>query len=163
TPSFHVSEERRYFHCFGCGEHGDVFAFVMRMESLPFPEAVRRVAGRVGGRPPRPRPGAAGGGAPVPPARAAAGVFRPPPAGGAAARAYLRERGLGDEVITRFGLGWAPGGEALARALRARGHATEDALTAGLIKRYERPDGRTVLLDRFRERLVFPISDPFGK
>src|SRR5205823_10480190 len=48
TPSFTVSEERGFFHCFGCGEHGDVFAFVMRIESQPFPDAVRRVASRFG-------------------------------------------------------------------------------------------------------------------
>src|SRR5437879_12941439 len=48
TPSFTVSEERGFFHCFGCGVHGDVFAFVMRTESLAFPEAVRRVAERFG-------------------------------------------------------------------------------------------------------------------
>src|SRR5437899_8841519 len=48
TPSFTVSEERGFFHCFGCGVHGDVFAFVMRTESLPFPDAVRRVATRFG-------------------------------------------------------------------------------------------------------------------
>src|SRR5262249_51224006 len=48
TPSFTVSEERGFFHCFGCGEHGDVFAFVMKTESLPFPDAVRRVAQRFG-------------------------------------------------------------------------------------------------------------------
>jgi len=48
TPSFNVSEERGFFHCFGCGEHGDVFAFVMKTESLAFPDAVRRVAQRFG-------------------------------------------------------------------------------------------------------------------
>jgi len=48
TPSFNVSEDRGFFHCFGCGEHGDVFAFVMKTQSLTFPEAVRRVAQRFG-------------------------------------------------------------------------------------------------------------------
>src|SRR5262249_24233749 len=48
TPSFTVSEERGFFHCFGCGEHGDVFSFVMKTQSLSFPEAVRRVAERFG-------------------------------------------------------------------------------------------------------------------
>src|SRR2546428_11477219 len=61
TPSFTVSEERGFFHCFGCGEHGDVFAFLMKAQALTFPEAVRRVAERFGvplpeepGEPPRP-------------------------------------------------------------------------------------------------------------
>src|SRR5437899_4601853 len=48
TPSFTVSEERGFYHCFGCGEHGDVFTFVMKTQSLPFPDAVRRVALRFG-------------------------------------------------------------------------------------------------------------------
>ena len=48
TPSFTVSEERGFYHCFGCGEHGDIFAFVMKTESLAFPDAVRRVAERFG-------------------------------------------------------------------------------------------------------------------
>src|SRR5256712_12143653 len=86
TPSFTVSEDRGFFHCFGCGEHGDVFGFVMKTQSLTFPEAVRRVADRfgvplpeeAGGPPPRPQPPAAGD-------AAAGGVFqaRPPgPRGG---------------------------------------------------------------------------------
>jgi len=167
TPSFTVSEERGFFHCFGCGEHGDVFAFVMKTQSLTFPEAVRRVADRFGvplpeeaGEPARRRE-------PLTAANAAAAAFfqselRGP--GGGRARAYLRERGLSEEVIERFGLGWAPGaGEALARHLRARGVPLEDAFTAGLIMRRDRPDGAAGVLDRFRERVMFPITDTSGK
>src|SRR2546427_12402068 len=69
TPSFTVSEERGFFHCFGCGEHGDVFAFVMKTQALTFPEAVRRGARRLRLAP----PGGAGGAPPRPPA--------PPPRG----------------------------------------------------------------------------------
>src|SRR5207247_2436589 len=95
TPSFTVSEERGFFHCFGCGEHGDVFAFLMKAQALTFPEAVRRVAERFGvplpeeaGEPARRRE-------PLAAANAVAAAFfqaelRGP--GGGRARAYLRER-----------------------------------------------------------------------
>src|SRR5207247_2547394 len=84
--------------------------------------------------------------------------------GGGRARAYLRERGLSEEVIERFGLGWAPGaGEVRARHLRAKSVPLEDALTAGLVMRRDRPDGAGGLLDRFRERIMFPITDTSGK
>jgi len=167
TPSFTVSEERGFFHCFGCGEHGDVFAFLMKAQALTFPEAVRRVAERFGvplpeeaGEPARRRE-------PLAAANAVAAAFfqaelRGP--GGGRARAYLRERGLSEEVIERFGLGWAPGaGEALARHLRTKGLPLEDALTAGLVMRRDRPDGAGGVLDRFRDRLMFPITDASGK
>ena len=167
TPSFNVSEERGFFHCFGCGEHGDVFAFVMKTQALTFPEAVRRVAERFG----VPLPEEAGEPAqrrePLAAVNAAAAAFfrgelRAP--GGARARDYLRERGLGEEMIERFALGWAPGaGEALTRHLRARGLPLDDALTAGLVLRRDRPDGRDGVFDRFRERVMFPITDTSGK
>jgi DNA primase len=164
TPSFTVSEERGFFHCFGCGEHGDVFTFVMKTDSLTFPEAVRRVAQRFGVPLPEPTGETGPRREPLAAANAvAAAFFRAQLAapGGARARAYLRERGLTDETIERFGLGWAPGaGEVLARELRARGVALDDAVTAGLLLRR---DGRDGVFDRFRERVVFPIADPSGK
>ena len=160
TPSFNVSEERGFFHCFGCGEHGDVFAFVMKTESLAFPDAVRRVAERFG----VPVPEEAGDRRPsVEPLAAvnaaAATFFRAELASpsGARARAYLRGRGLDDDVIARFGLGWAPGGDALARHLRTRNFRIDDAVTAGLVVRRDR------VFDRFRERVMFPITDAAGK
>ena len=162
TPSCTVSEERGFYHCFGCGEHGDVLAFVMRTESLTFPDAVRRVAERFG----MPVPEEAGGNRPrvdplVAVNAAAAAFFRQTLAGtaGTAARAYLDERGLTSETIARFGLGYAPGGDALARHLRTQGIPVEDALTVGLVLRR---DGGGVF-DRFRERIMFPIVDVTGR
>jgi DNA primase len=164
TPSFTVSEDRGFFHCFGCGEHGDVFAFVMRTEALAFPDAVRRVAERFG----LPVPEESGG-APrrrseplVAASAAAAAFFRAAlrGAGGEAARAYLRERGLDEATVDRFALGYAPGGgDALARALRTQGIPIEDAITVGLVMR--RTGGG--LLDRFRDRVMFPIHDTSGR
>src|SRR5439155_683598 len=105
TPSFTVSEERGFFHCFGCGEHGDVFAFVMKTQSLTFPEAVRRIADRFGvplpeeaGEPARRREPLTAANA------AAAALFQPElrGPGGGRARASLRERGLSAELIERL-------------------------------------------------------------
>src|SRR2546427_13019416 len=129
TPSFTVSEDRGFFHCFGCGEHGDVFGFVMKTQSLTFPEAVRRVADRFGvslpeeaGEPARRRE-------PLTAANAAAAAFFPAQLagpGGGRARPYLRERGLSEEGIERFRLGWPPGaGAAPARPRRAKGAPPE--------------------------------------
>src|SRR3989442_329971 len=167
TPSCTVREARSFFHFLGGAGHGAVFAFVIKPESLPSPGGGGRVAARLGvplregaGEPARP-------GEPLTAANAAAAAFfqaelRGP--GGGRARAYLRERGLSEEVIERFGLGWAPGsGEALARHLRTKGVPLEDALTAGLVMRRDRPDGAGGVLDRFRERIMFPITDTSGK
>jgi DNA primase len=162
TPSFNVSEERGFYHCFGCGEHGDVFTFVMKTQALAFPDAVRAVAERFG----LPVPTEAGTrqrGEPLHAVNQAATAFFRAQLRGAAGgrcRAYLAERGIVPEAIERFGLGFAPpGGEALVRQLRAEGCALEDAVTAGLLAR--RTDGR--LYDRFRERLMFPIHDLAGR
>jgi DNA primase len=163
TPSFRVSEERGFFYCFGCGAKGDVFSFVMHAESLTFPEAVRRVAQRFGVPLPEEVEDDAPRRDPLAAVNAAAAAFyRAELMGpnGARARAYLCERGLGDEVVEHFGLGWAPpGGEALVRHLRAKGVATEHALTLGLVLRRDRGG----LYDRFRERIMFPIVDGTGK
>jgi DNA primase len=167
TPSFTVSEERGFYHCFGCGEHGDVFAFVMKAESLAFPEAVRRVAQRFGIRLPETSEEGGARGEPLAGVNAAAAAFfRAELAGqaGARARAYLAERGVSDDSSERFGLGYAPGtGEALVRHLRARGLPIEHALTTGLVLRRDRPGGPGGLLDRFRDRLMFPITDTTGR
>jgi len=167
TPSFTVSEERGFFHCFGCGEHGDVFSFVMRVESLPFPDAVRRVAARFGIPVPEDEGGSRPRGEPLVTVNAAAAAFfQAELAGpaGARARAYLAERGVGEGAVRRFGLGYAPAsGEALGRHLRAKGFPVEDCLTAGLLLRRDRPGAGTGLLDRFRDRLMFPISDAGGR
>jgi DNA primase len=166
TPSFSVSEERGFYHCFGCGEHGDVFAFVMKTESLTFPEAVRRVAQRFGVPLPEPSSGGAPRtGEPLAAVSALAAAFfqaqLASPAG-ARARAYLAERGLDDEIVRRFGIGYAPGGDTLYRHLRSKGAPIEDALSSGLVARRDRPDGGVSFYDRFRDRVMFPIGDASG-
>jgi len=164
TPSFNVSEDRGFYHCFGCGEHGDVFTFVMKTQGLAFPEAVRAIADRVGVViPDEP------GGAPRRPTEplvaintAAAAFFQGTLRSerGARARAYLGERGVTDATIERFRLGYAPAeGDALARHLRAQGMRLEDAAELGLVGR--RQGGGAY--DRFRERVIFPIADTSGR
>jgi len=164
TPSFTVSEERGFYHCFGCGEHGDVFAFVMKAQSLSFPEAVRTVAQRVGVVVPETLEGRAERSEPLAEAlEVAAAFYRGMLRGaqGERARSYLRHRGLGAESIERFGLGWAPAsGDALARHLGTVGIARDVALAAGLLLERQRGGG---VFDRFRDRIVFPITDPRGR
>jgi DNA primase len=171
TPSFIVTPGRQIFHCFGCGEGGDAIGFVMRLERLSFPEAVRFLAdragislpGRIGGR------GRAGlgeeGRLPLFELhKVAAEYFRErlsDRADGAAARAYLREREIPDSVVERFGLGYAPAAwEGLLRHLLRRGFTREQVEQAGLA--LARKEGSGVY-DRFRGRVMVPICDAAGK
>lgn len=169
TPSFAVHPAKQIYHCFGCGAGGDVFRFVMEMDKIGFPEAVRAVAEKCG----IPLPAWRGAGGP-PSAQAteqrrvllqmqkeAAAFFtrQLDTAEGRAARGYLEDRGLAPETIGRFGLGWAPsGGEALARHLRSRFPA---ALLdpSGLVSR----DRSGHAFDRFRRRVMFPIATDAGQ
>lgn len=164
TPSFTVNEDKGFFHCFGCGASGDVFTFLMRTRQLTFPEAVRALAAELGvavpervggGRGPRTEPLVA--------VNATAAEFFADNLwnnhAGQRARRYLHERGIEEEVSRRFGLGYAPaGGEALVRYLRSRRAPAEAALSVGLVLR--RTGG--TLVDRFQDRLVFPIRDAAG-
>lgn len=164
SPSFYVYEDS--FHCFGCGAHGDAFAFVMRCEGLGFMEAVERLAGEAGLEIPKPSPEARARAAR---ARDLHGVIE---AAGAAYRrrlhapegapglAYLRRRGLTDETIERFGLGWSGAGRgALAAELRAEGITPAQLLEAGLTQ--AREDGGQN--DLFFNRVIFPIRDRRGR
>ncbi|NBC34428.1 MAG: DNA primase [Alphaproteobacteria bacterium] len=167
TPSFTISDDKGFFHCFGCGAHGDVVGFVMRHDNLSFPEAVEALAAEAGLQVPA--------AAPVERERfareksllelieAATRVFEDTLAGpaGGAARAYLQSRGLDEEAMARFRLGLAPAdSRALVRALAARGFDEEAMVTAGLAKRPE--DGRPPYAF-FRNRILFPVTDRRGR
>ncbi len=167
TPSFHVVPSKGFYHCFGCGESGDVFTFVMKRGGLSFNEAVRLVGAKVGVDVPD-------SGAPRAedePHRAlyeavafAADHFRQQlwdePAG-AAGRRYLERRGIARDVAERFGIGYAPDEWHLLRD-HARQHGLEDEVLfeAGLIKASENAQEP---YDRFRERLVFPVAEVSGR
>ena len=182
TPSFTVSEDKGFYHCFGCGAHGDVIGFVMRAEGLSFPEAVERLAGEAGLQVPRASPEERAT------ARrradlyevveAAAAWFEERLAGpeGAEARAYLAQRGLTAETIADFRLGYAPDKRGqMRRALNARGIDDGRLAEAGLIKLAEAEAGPEAGAetgaetgaepprDYFFNRIVFPITDRRGR
>ncbi|MCL4685084.1 DNA primase [Myxococcota bacterium] len=162
TPSFHVNPQLRIFHCFGCTAGGNVFAFLMRHDNLTFPEAVRSLARDCGIEVPEDRSDAeAGIGRRLRAACALAERFYRDAlrsSDGAAARAYLARRGLDDDQIARFGLGYAPDRwDALVRALGAAGIPAELGVRAGLLG-----EGQRGHYDRLRGRVIFPIRDVRG-
>lgn len=167
SPSFKVDNERRNYHCFGCGAGGTVFTWLTETEGLSFPEAVERLAGEAG--------------VALPAATAAnkesesrrkslydiaalaAGFFREQlrGPGGAAARRYLESRGLALEVWAQFGLGYAPARTpSLESYLSSKGVELPAMIEAGLVRPGE--DGRAPR-DFFYDRLMFPIADIRGR
>lgn len=163
TPSFNVSRERQIWHCFGCGEGGHVFAFLMRHENLTFPEAVRQLARECGVEIRDERdaePGVAE--SLVVANEVAQTLYRKALASaeGLSARAYLTQRGLDAATIERFGVGFAPDRwDAVAGALRARQISHEVGERAGLLA----PRSGGGAYDRLRGRVTFPIQDVRGR
>ncbi len=167
TPSFTVNEEKGFFHCFGCGAHGDVIGFLMRDEGLPFPEAVERLAGDAGlalpARDPRAEAREKERHSLYGVTEAAAAWFESELAGqrGAAARRYLDARGVDEETRAHFRIGFAPDSRtALRTKLEGDGVPEAMMLSAGLVIAPE--DGGTPY-DRFRGRIIFPICDRRGR
>jgi DNA primase len=169
TASFAVHPVKQIYHCFGCGVGGDVFKFVMEVEKLSFPEAVRAVAEKCGIPIPRPRARTQEEKRETQQRTALVEMHREvatffarqleATSEGKAARAYLEDRGLDSEAIARFGLGYAPsGGDALYRHLKQK-YPDKLLELSGLVVR--EPSGR--LYDRFRRRVVFPIANDSGK
>ena len=164
TPSFSVNEEGGFFHCFGCGVGGNIFTFLTRIEGISFPEAVRRLAARTGVSLPQAEQD------PAAQERArlhrlnalAATHFQRCLWGnpGGLARQYLGERGLKKEIAEQFHLGFAPSWRAgLVRFLTEQRADLDRAATLGLIGK--RGDGQ--YYDKFRHRLMFPITDSMGR
>ncbi len=169
TPSFTVSPIKQIFYCFGCGKGGDVYNFVMDMEKCEFPEAVKLVAEKCGISIPRPKERSAEGrkeslerAVLVEMHREAQTFFVKQLEGtleGKAARAYLEDRGLDKDAMSRFGIGYSPsGGDALLRHLKAK-YPEKLLVESGLISR----DQGGKLFDRFRRRITFPIANESGK
>jgi len=169
SPSFTVSADKQFYHCFGCGAHGTALGFMMEYDHLGFVEAVEELATRAGLEVPR-----EGGAAPTQPhdelyvaLERAALYFRQSLGGEARAREYLSKRGLSHDIIQRFGIGYAP---ARWDGLLDRHGTTEDErqilLRAGLIIERQ-PDatrGQSPgFYDRFRDRVMFPIRDTRGR
>jgi DNA primase len=169
TPSFAVHPTKQIFHCFGCGKGGDVFSFVMEMEKCQFPEAVRIVAEKCGIALPKPKERSPEERKENQQRSALTEMHREAQtffvqqlettAEGKAARAYLEDRGLDQDAIARFGLGYAPsGGDTLLRHLKQK-YPDKLLGESGLVSRGE--GGR--LFDRFRRRITFPIANESGK
>lgn len=163
TPSFSVSRERQSFHCFGCNKGGDVFAFIMEQEGLPFRETLELLAARAG----------------VTLSKGAGGTMKKAAAerrtiledanaffksalrggGGEAPRAYLARREVSKEACDSFEIGWGPASwSALLDHLSSLGYAHDDILNAGLAS-----PGSRGLYDRFRGRVIFPVRDELGR
>jgi DNA primase len=162
TPSFYVVPDKGFYKCFGCGESGDVFTFVMKRSGMEFLDAVRHLGERFGveirevkGRSPEEDPNR-----PLYEVNAfARAFFRACLADkqkGASARAYLKERGIDDETAERFGLGFAPDAwRDLKEAASAHEIPEEVLLEVGLLTTSPKsPDP----YDRFRNRVIFPIE-----
>ncbi|QMW21539.1 DNA primase [Sandaracinobacteroides saxicola] len=165
TPSFYVNEDKGFYHCFGCGAHGDAIGFTMAEEGLTFIEAVRKLAAEAGLTLPERDSNPAEDDrrkTALDAAHAAAAWFQQQLAGlkGADARAYLEKRGVGLSEAIAFGLGFAPDSRsALRTALKGLGN--DALLEAGLLIAPEDPGAAPY--DRFSGRLIFPIRDSRGR
>ena len=171
SPSFHVRPQVGLWHCFGCGEGGDVISFVQKVDHLGFTEAVERLAARAGielryeddsgGRATVRRDQVGQRQRLIEAHRVAAQFYAEQlgAAGDAAvARQFLLGRGFDRDAAVRFGVGFAPrSGEAMLRHLRGRGFTEEELTASGLAGQ-----GRRGLYDRFRGRLLWPIRDVTG-
>ena len=161
TPSFSVNEEHQYYHCFGCGEKGDVIRFVEKHNNLSFTEAVEKLCEDYGIKMPERNSG---------PRidyekyyeinrKAARFFFRKLTSGPNPGYTYIRHRGIKDETIAKFGLGYAPNEwNSLMNHLKEQGVSTDDMLKLGLIQQ-----GRKGYYDKFRNRVIFPIINTNGK
>jgi len=167
TPSFFVNDDKAFYHCFGCGAHGDVLSFVINTEGLSFPEAVERLAGEAGLEVPR--------SAPLDPAARARRVneeaaveaactwfqsqLRLP--AGKPALDYLRGRRVEEAQLAGFRIGFAPDlRTALKAHLLKQEFKEEVLLEAGLLVK---PEDGGASYDRFRGRVMFPIADRRGR
>ena len=167
TPSFWVSPDKQFYHCFGCGAHGSALGFLMQHDQLPFPEAVEELANRLGLEVPHE------GGSAVPRASEeltdllgrVAGFYQERLAASEPAQAYLRGRGLDAPIIERFRIGYAPDSwNEVLRNFGATDEARRALLATGLIiERESARAGSEPWYDRFRDRVMFPIRDPRGR
>ena len=170
TPSFWVSPDKQFYHCFGCGEHGTVLGFLMDHDHMAFPEAVEELATRLGLEVPHE------GGGDDAPRRAdeplyevmkdVARFYARQLAQRPRARDYLTRRGLTPETLERFQIGYAPRFlERGAAPFRRHEPARKALLEGGLVVERERGqmrDGERHY-DRFRDRVMFPIRDARGR
>ncbi|MFP4273133.1 MAG: DNA primase [Halothiobacillaceae bacterium] len=161
TPSFYVSPAKQFYHCFGCGAHGNALGFLLEHDRMDFRDAVVELAGRLGMSIPEedgPDPHEQ-----LRPLWAvlerAANFYRKQLERHPPAQRYLEARGVNPDTAEQFMIGWAPPGNRLTAAIADDPQGRRQALDAGLLG--ERDDGQTY--DRFRDRLMFPIRDRRGR
>ena len=170
TPSFSVSPEKRIYHCFGCGTGGNVFKFLMEIQNISFPDAIKHLAERTG----IPLPRNASGHHPDPKQKerdalrklneSATRYFQSllkNPEGGLNARNYLSSRHFDSGILDRYRIGWsAPTWRGLLNHVQQKSSVTMERLVqSGLV--IQKEDGSNVY-DRFRGRVIFPIKDLHG-
>jgi DNA primase len=166
TPSFTVSPSKQFYHCFGCGAHGNAIGFLMEYSGLAYPEAIRSLAETVGMEVPETKSHFQKGASTVPGLTArmmeALSYYREQLKKSRAAIDYLKGRGLTGEIAARFGLGYAPDGWQNLEAVFAD-YATADLKDTGLVIDTEPTEGKpSRRYDRFRNRVMFPILDARG-
>ena len=165
SPSFKVNPATGLWHCFGCGEGGDVFSYVQKREHLDFPDAIRYLADRAGielteerGRSRGPKKNRLMEALGDAEAFYSTMLMRGRGEGPDSARKYFASRGFGADVCRRWGLGYAPGRGSLVKELRSKGFSLAEIEAADLaMVRRGRPQ------DRFFDRVMFPIHDEMGR
>ena len=167
TPSFWVSPDKQFYHCFGCGAHGTALGFLIEHDKLPFPDAVEELASRLGLDVPREDDGRA------PRARPGDGLhellaqvtqfYRDHLRESARAKKYLADRGISAESCVKFAVGYAPNAwDSVLKRFGGNPERERALLEAGLV--IERSgQGESGFYDRFRDRVMFPIRDPRGR
>ncbi len=167
TPSFTVNDQKGFYHCFGCGEHGTIIDFVMKTQGLSFPETIEDLAGQVGMDVPRPsredveRQKERASLSEVMEAVVSWYEAQFIGAAGKAAWNYVKGRGLSEATIKKFRIGYAPDNRsALKEAMQARGIHEDQLIETGMLIN---PEDGGKSYDRFRGRVMFPISDRRGR
>ena len=163
TPSFHIIPATQVWHCFGCGEGGDAFTYIMKRENLSFPDSIRYLADRAGIEIQETRSARQGTKRSrlVDVCEATSEFYHTMLMRGkdGRGREYCKQRALNGDICRRYRLGYAPGRGALVRYLGGKGFTPREMIDANVA--YSRPGGG--LVDRFFERVMFPIFDEQGK
>ncbi len=164
SPSFHVSQDRQNWHCFGCNEGGDCFSFVMKMEGMTFPEALIHLGKKTGVEVRRLPSTQSNTRARLLLIHELAQKFYQKilleSSKAAAARSYVESRGISADLLERFGIGFAPEEwDLLSLFLLKRGFSETEMIQAGLSLKRKQGTG---VIDRFRNRLMIPLRDHHG-
>jgi len=167
SPSFTVNDQKGFYHCFGCGAHGSVIDFVMNTQGMTFPETIEVLAGEVGVEVPKPsreqmeREKQRSSATEVMEAVTSWFEAQLRAQIGASAYDYIKKRGLTEATLKQFHLGYAPAGRtALKEAMQARGIHEDQLIETGMLIK---PEDGSASYDRFRDRLMFPITDRQGR